>query len=337
MKKNIWITYGIFLFFILTFFGFYNYSLSKELKENKKETLREKQQTDSLVQVRASLYIDRIFQLVSYNDTLHSLDSTGVSRLGKEIASALANRNAMLADSKEYILEKSIDDARQETNNIINKVNGWISFWIAMLAFVGGLIPALIAVKNAEEGEKKLGQYKEDLQLLFDKQVKLIKDECFKDVSAWKVEEKELRQLQRKLTLENEKNKIISVVNTLITSVTPSIIKCHPNRKEVVRIFLGELRKNYSSFIDSLRNNLSTDSIIDYTDEAIMVLIHVEVGLIKARTVYTDCSINREFETLLPQIKNTIERITTNRLSADELMKELNNVYAYFPALMRVI
>lgn len=337
MKKNIWITYSIFLFFILTFFGFYNCSLSKELKENKKETLREKQQTDSLVQVRDSLYIDRIFQLVSYKDTLHPLDSTGVSRLGKEIASVLANRNAMLADSKEYILEKSIDDARQETNNIINKVNGWISFWIAMLAFVGGLIPALIAVKNAEEGEKKLGQYKEDLQLLFDKQVKLIKEECFKDVSAWKVEEKELRQLQRKLTLENEKNKIISVANTLITSVTPSIIKCHANRKELVRIFLIELHKNYSSFIRSLQNNSSTDSIIDYTDEAIMVLIHVEVGLIKARTVYTDCSINREFDMLLRQIRNTIERITTNRLSADELMKELNNVYAYFPALMRVI
>lgn len=29
------------------------------------------------------------------------------------------------------LLEKSIDDYRQETNNVINKVNGWLSLWIA--------------------------------------------------------------------------------------------------------------------------------------------------------------------------------------------------------------
>lgn len=40
--------------------------------------------------------------------------------------------------------ENIISDCRQETNNIINKINGWIGFWIAILAIFGGLIPIII-------------------------------------------------------------------------------------------------------------------------------------------------------------------------------------------------
>ncbi len=335
MRKYIWITYGIFLFFIVAFFGFYNHSLSKELEESRKETLQEKQRTDSVAQIRDSMFIGQMIRFVSSTD--HPLDSAAVGRLSEEIASAIKDRHALVAGSKEYILEKSIDDTRQETNNIINKVNGWISFWIAMLAFVGGLIPALMAVRNAEEGERKLGQYKESLEQLFHTKAELIKKECSHQLSSWQVEGKELKQLQKELTLENEKNKIISIVNTIITSVTPSIIKCHENRKELMRVFLFELHKNYSSFINNLIKKQSSDSLRDYTDEVIMVLIHMELGLIKSRTVYVDCHINREFDTVLSGIKKVIDKLIKNKRTTEELVDDLNQIYACFPALLRVI
>lgn len=44
----------------------------------------------------------------------------------------------------EGIQETLMADYRQETNNLINKVNGWIGFWVAMLALFGGLIPIVI-------------------------------------------------------------------------------------------------------------------------------------------------------------------------------------------------
>lgn len=40
--------------------------------------------------------------------------------------------------------EKLISDTRQETNNIINKFNGWTGFWIAVLAIFGGGLPIII-------------------------------------------------------------------------------------------------------------------------------------------------------------------------------------------------
>lgn len=38
-------------------------------------------------------------------------------------------------------LDNSLSDIRQETNNIINKTNGWIGFWVAMAALLGIGIP----------------------------------------------------------------------------------------------------------------------------------------------------------------------------------------------------
>lgn len=40
-----------------------------------------------------------------------------------------------------------LDDLRQETNNVINKQNGWLSFWLAILALIGGLLPFAIQMK----------------------------------------------------------------------------------------------------------------------------------------------------------------------------------------------
>lgn len=46
--------------------------------------------------------------------------------------------------SMERTHENTLSDLRQETNNIINKVNGWLGFWIAILAIFCGIMPIVI-------------------------------------------------------------------------------------------------------------------------------------------------------------------------------------------------
>lgn len=57
-----------------------------------------------------------------------------------------------------------LDDIRQETNNVINKLNGWFSFWMGILALVGVLIPAILQLKiqydNKEKLKSELGKLK---------------------------------------------------------------------------------------------------------------------------------------------------------------------------------
>lgn len=55
--------------------------------------------------------------------------------------------------------ENALADIRQESNNIINKFNGWLGFWIAVLAIFGGVIPLVIQYvlkHKTEESYRKL-------------------------------------------------------------------------------------------------------------------------------------------------------------------------------------
>lgn len=69
----------------------------------------------------------------------------------------------------EYKNEILISDLRQETNNVINKMNGWLGFWIAVLALIGGFFPIFIQSNyfdrqqhEYEEAYKKMSaQYEE--------------------------------------------------------------------------------------------------------------------------------------------------------------------------------
>lgn len=86
-----------------------------------------------------------------YNPVLSEEESKFISRTGmlpKSVQMRLnAKTNARIDSIKaehskiKEKLDNSLSDIRQETNNIINKTNGWLGFWIAMAALLGIGIP----------------------------------------------------------------------------------------------------------------------------------------------------------------------------------------------------
>lgn len=56
------------------------------------------------------------------------------------------------------------DDIRQETNNIVNKMNAWLAFWIAALAFVGVIIPIALQFKLYREEKDKAREFRDSLR-----------------------------------------------------------------------------------------------------------------------------------------------------------------------------
>lgn len=57
---------------------------------------------------------------------------------------------------REENLSQGLDDLRQETNNVINKQNAWLSFWIGILAIVGALIPLLFQLKAQQNIDSEI-------------------------------------------------------------------------------------------------------------------------------------------------------------------------------------
>lgn len=60
--------------------------------------------------------------------------------------------------------ENVLADLRQESNNIINKFNGWLGFWTAILAIFGGIIPIVLQYILREKSKKEVEEMFECLQ-----------------------------------------------------------------------------------------------------------------------------------------------------------------------------
>lgn len=118
-------------------------------------------------------------------------DSVGTEtelRLKNQIDS-LRRDVVMLQDQHEHAL----DDLRQETNNIINKLNGWLGFWIAVCAIICGILPIVCQYFIVHQFEK---EYKED----FRKQ----KDALERMISGYSEEINRLKE-----DFDHEKNRVI--------------------------------------------------------------------------------------------------------------------------------
>lgn len=89
--------------------------------------------------------------------------------------------------------EHALDDLRQETNNIINKLNGWLGFWIAVCAIICGILPIVCQYFIVHQFEK---EYKED----FRKQ----KDALERMISGYSEEIDRLKE-----DFDHEKNRVI--------------------------------------------------------------------------------------------------------------------------------
>lgn len=100
-----------------------------------KECNIKKLQSDSL---RVEFYknCNKFFANAYTKDKLKAETDSSKSQKLKEFALRIAK----IESNQDTILS----DIRQETNNIINKYNGWTAFWIALLAIFGGGIPIII-------------------------------------------------------------------------------------------------------------------------------------------------------------------------------------------------
>lgn len=82
-------------------------------------------------------------------------------------------------------LDSTVSDLRQESNNIINKFNAWLGFWIAILTIFGGVIPIVLqyVLKKKSDSEiadrlKEIDEYISNHQLFLHVSSVYIENEC---------------------------------------------------------------------------------------------------------------------------------------------------------------
>ena len=121
-------------------------SLNQPMSDLRQKTnnVNEKQNTlqESIINFQINKSAGKVVPKVTYN-----LDS---------IISVINEWNKY----REKSLDQRMSDLRQETNNVIEKHNAWLSFWIGILAIVGALIPALLQWRNERRIDSEIDRIK---------------------------------------------------------------------------------------------------------------------------------------------------------------------------------
>ena len=163
------------------------------------------------------------------NNYTISLNVDKDSMLNKQSSEKLDSLKCLLQKSKKEEYAEGINDVRQETNNIINKINGWLSFWLAILALIGGVLPVIIGWKQEQDNTKKF----EDLKNDFANTKKVSIDEINGKIKESEKLEKKLSDLHENIKKEYDKqlnrNKIHET-HINITNIISSFIAAKDNK-----------------------------------------------------------------------------------------------------------
>lgn len=330
--------------------------LKIEQLDNKRfEDLKKHHANDSVV-------AQKVMMQLCQGNQVEGIDST----LLRNAINASVHYNyladSILYQTKIYLLEKDIDDIRQETNNVINKYNGLLSLWIALITVIGGLIPWIVffriedknesRISSMEEGlkddrkkvNKEIDEYKQ-LRETTKNEFKTQKEQLSAEIKALitKLEKdadtirEDIAEAHNQYILETDKNKIINGVFGITSSVNPSINKCNTNREELTKLFLRDLADNLRSFIKHVKQNNDKEPGTNISKEAISVLFQVEFGIIKSQTIFTKIHLHRELSTLHNTIKGALDDLLHRSLLAPSIIKHLENVLASLYAFERKI
>lgn len=184
------------------------------------------------------------------------------------------------------------DDIRQETNNIINKFNGAISWWLLLLGIVCGFAPLVLAYlnhKNDSEYIKQLNSnYLEALQKLKDHEEKIngklteLEDKKKEFESSEKKRNEELTSTRKKLEL-------LHTFVYVASFTTKSQFQTSPERNRIVDKLLFELINNSLKCIklDGEKSYISDDVDLLYwvmtSIEGITLLAPYQTDVLKLR------------------------------------------------------
>lgn len=95
---------------------------------------------------------------ITANDILDSIVIT--NRLSRQQIDLFVRNQQLLLHRQDTLA----DDLRQESNNLINKTNGWLAFWITVMTITGVIIPLALNYKTSKENKEELLKALEEAQ-----------------------------------------------------------------------------------------------------------------------------------------------------------------------------
>lgn len=115
---------------------------------------------NSSPQEQTEVRMEGIAKIDDENDATSSLSEKPIDLY---VLERIEHQDKMI-EAMEVRNESVLADLRQESNNIINKFNAWLGFWIAILAIFGGVVPIIIQYILREKSKREVAEMMEELR-----------------------------------------------------------------------------------------------------------------------------------------------------------------------------
>lgn len=165
------------------------------------------------------------------------------------------------------------DDIRQETNNIINKMNGWLGFWMGVMAILGVFVPIALQLKLYKENTVNNEKYQKELERLqsYEDKFDIAKRTVQADIKA------EFQKIETEINRKHNEmqNNYRREMDELQRVKLTAIIRCFHNIADSPEIRTSELRnqlieKNWKDIITHVSRFL--EDYINHTTDDIYIM-----------------------------------------------------------------
>lgn len=202
--------------------------------------------------------------------TFQAVDSIADTTMMAQMDSLMKAINAWNAFSEKEFLH-GLDNLRQETNNVIDKQNGWLSFWLGIFALVGALIPFIFQLRIQKNQEKIMDSKMKEVNQIIDAkklELKSLKDEVGQTIAAKKLEldtfKNDIGQAvaSKKLELDTLKNEITSETKKIKdeSKANQKVIEDFKSEHEKFQLY-SEITRLTSTLITCKENKWGKDHI----------------------------------------------------------------------------
>lgn len=148
--------------------------------------------------------------IIAHNDSLTAVyKQPELSDTVSDQFDAVFAKIAQIEKSQDTVLS----DIRQESNNIINKFNGWIAFWIALLAIFGGALPIIIQYIQSRKTRIEVNEMLDNINIKSaNSHIELLASTLWVDYSCSVLSDCEIRPKVRALAIAEASNALQELI-----------------------------------------------------------------------------------------------------------------------------
>lgn len=264
--------------------------------------------------------------------TFQVVDSITDTTMMAQMDSLMKAINAWNAFSEKKLMH-GLDDLRQETNNVIDKQNGWLSFWLGIFALVGALIPFIFQLRIQKNQEKIMDfKTKEVDQIVATKILELntLKNDINTETKKIKDESKANQKVIEDFKSEHEKFQLYSEItrlsNTLITCKENKWGKDHIDRNALWNDLFANLYQKSNDFIVLVAPNREVASVNFFLIKTILLQLHT--AYCEFIPTCTQSYKSRKLLELTKEISEILQKISNNEYNGESLYLALNHMLA---------